>query len=374
VSDEIAEILAICLERMEVGASLESCLADYPHQAAELEPLLRMTQQMSSLSKVGPRPLFAQNARQNLEKQLITPQQPVTVHRQSRHTRPEPKLLPQSRLNLSWLKLAIAAMLALTATTGGVAYAAHSSNPGDVLHGLDIAMENVQLNLAPDVASKVQLRLEFASERLSEAQETFAENDVADGLEAMNEYGSEISAAAQLIGSADGADQDALLALLEAAQGVHQDVLTQLLDTVPDQAKDGIQNALDASSAPAGSPVPGGTGAPDGAGIPDEIGAPADAPGVDIRACASALSRETAQALVNLAKKHGADHQYVLQNFCALGTLERVEEMLSELDTAPTHVPPGPPSDVPGGPPDGVPGGPPDNVPGGKSDNAPVKP
>lgn len=399
MSDEIAEILANCLERMEAGASLEACLADHPHQAAELEPLLRMTQQMSPLSKVGPRPFFAQNARQNLEKQLITPHQPVTFPRRSRHTRQEPKLLRQKRLNMSWLKLAIAAVLALTATTGGVAYAAHSSNPGDVLHGLDIAMENVQLNLAPDVASKVQLRLEFASERLAEAQQTFAENDVADGLEAMNEYGSEISAAAQLIGSADGADQEALLALLEAARGVHQDVLTQLLATVPDQAKDGIQKALDASDNhgkpdeagnPNGTGNPNGSGNPannpngggnpndsdnpanpenpNGAGNPNETGNPnnGNAPGADIRACASSLSQETAQALVELAKQHGVDHQYVLQNFCVLGTLDQVREMLAGLENenVPTDVPAGPPSDVPNGPPDSVPGGPPDNVPG----------
>ena len=390
MSERIEEILAKCLERMEAGARLESCLADYPHQAAELEPLLRMTQQMSPLSKVGPRPFFAQNARRNLERQLVTPQEPVTFNRQSRHTRQEPKPLLQRRLKMSWLKLAIAAVLALTATTGGVAYAAHSSNPGDVLHGLDIAMENVQLNLAPDVASKVQLHLEFARERLTEAQETFAENDVANGLEAMNDYGSEISAAAQLIGGADGADQEALLALIAAAQGVHQDVLTQLLETVPDQAKDGIQKALDASSAPAGNPgfVPGetgapeGVGAPDGAGIPDDvgapngagapdntgapdgIGAPTDIPGVDVSACASSLSQEDAQALVDLAKQHGVDYLYVLQNFCVLGTLDQVREMLAGLENVPTGVPAGPPSDVPSGPPDSVPGGPSDNVPG----------
>jgi hypothetical protein len=71
------------------------------------------------------------------------------------------------------LQLMIAGVLALAATTGSAAYAANASNPGDALHGLDIAMENVQLNLAPDVASKVQLQLEFASERLAEAQRCF---------------------------------------------------------------------------------------------------------------------------------------------------------------------------------------------------------
>jgi hypothetical protein len=237
---------------------------------------------------------------------------------------------------------------------------------------------------------------------LAEAQETFAENDDAGGLEAVNEYGTEISAIAQLIGSADGADQEALELLLETAQGVHQDVLADLLDKVPEQAKESIQKALDASHGPedtlgftptdadspnaVGAPdnagAPNGAGAPEGVGAPDEAGAPVDAPGADISACAKSLSKETAQALVDLAKQHGADHQYVLENFCVLGTLEQVEETLSELQVPPTDVPAGPPSDVPGGPPSDTPGGqpsdppggPPSDIPGGPPINPPGKP
>src|SRR5574341_2009139 len=221
MSEAIADLLAKCLERMEAGASLEACLADFPKQAAELAPLLRMTQQMKPLTNVGPHPTFARSARLHLENQLVTSGKVVTFKRLNRHTSQEPKLLPQRRFSMSMLQFFIAAVLALAATTGGAAYAANASSPGDVLYGLDLAMENVQLNLAPDVSSKVQLRLEFASERLAEAQATFSENDVADGLEAMNEYGAEISAIAQLIGSSDGADQEALASLLEARSEEH---------------------------------------------------------------------------------------------------------------------------------------------------------
>ena len=404
MSKAIDEILAECLERMESGASLNSCLADFPEQAAELEPLLRMTEQMKHLTKAGPRPAFARSARLDLEAQLSTSGKAATLNGRTRHTRQMPGLLPQKRFSMSMLQLMIAAVLALTATTGGAAYAAHASSPGDFLHGLDLAMENAQLNLAPDVWSKVQLRLGFASERLAEARETFAHNDAADGLEAVNEYGTEISAIAQLIGSADGADQEALGLLLETTQSVHEDVLTNLLDTVPEQAKESIQKAIDASQAPETKPgfapgdtgapddvdtpngagTPDGVGAPDGTGAPDDAGAPdtVDAPGVDISACATSLSRESAQALVDLAKQHGVDHQYVLENFCAMGTLEQVEEMLTELQGPPTEVPAGPPADVPGGPPSDPPGrppsdppsGPPSDPPGGPPINPPGKP
>jgi hypothetical protein len=398
MSEAIEEILAICLDQMEAGASLESCLADFPEQAAELEPLLQMTQQMAHLTNVGPRPAFARGARLNLENQLGIAGEAVTFNGRNRHTRQKPKLFLQRRFSMSMLQLIIAAALALMGTTGGAAYAANASSPGDFLHGLDLALENTQLKLAPDVWSKVQLRLEFASERLGEAQETFAENKTTDGLEAVNEYGTEISAVAQLVGSADGADQEALALLLETAQGVHQDVLTNLLDKVPEQAKESIQKALEASHGREGNPgfaptdagapdtivVPNGIAAPESAGAPEDVGAPdnADAPGADISACATSLSKETAQALVDLAKQHGLDHQYVLENFCVTGTLERVEEMLSELQGPPTEVPAGPPADVLGGPPSDhpggipsdAPGGPPSDTPGGPPINPPGKP
>ena len=299
---------------------------------------------------------------------------------------------------MSVLQLVIAAVLAFAATTGGIVYAGNASGPGDVLHGLDLAMENAQLHLAPDVSSQVQLRLQFASERLAEAQAKFAEDDLTDGLEAVNEYGSEISAIAQLIGTADGAVQEQLAALLEAAQGIHQDVLTQLLDKVPDKAKEAIQSALDASNhtgqpdgtgkpenvgkpddtgKPEGVGNPDGTGRPEGVGNPNDTGNPnspngednpngagnsngVPAPGADISACANSLSQENAQALAELAKQQGLDYQYVLQNFCVLGTIEQVQEMVSSMQAPPTDVPAGPPSDTPAG----TPAGPPADHPG----------
>jgi len=394
MSEVIEEILAKCLEQMETGASLESCLTEFPNQAAELEPLLRITQQMKPLTNVGPRPTFARDARLELENQLAISGKAVTLNGRNRHTKQEPKLLFQSRFSMSMLQLIVAAVLALMATTGGAAYAANASSPGDFLHDLDLAMENARLNLSPDVWSKVQLRLEFASERLTEAQETFAKNNAPGGLEAVNEYGTEISAIAQLIGNADGADQEALGLLVETAQGVHVDVLMVLLDTVPEQARESIQIAIAASHTPDEIPgsVPSDSGAPEGAGAPadagateavgapDEVGAPNesgvpdDTFGTDISACANSLSKETAQALVDLAKEHDVDRQSVVENFCVVGTLEQVSEMLSELQGPPTDVPAGPPTDVPGGPPSDTPGGQPTDVPGGPPSDPPGGP
>ena len=42
------EILAICIEKIERGDSVESCLQQYPDERAELEPLLRLASALSS--------------------------------------------------------------------------------------------------------------------------------------------------------------------------------------------------------------------------------------------------------------------------------------------------------------------------------------
>ncbi len=267
MSDVLTEIVAECLERMESGASLESCLAAFPAQTAELEPLLRMTQQIGSLNAVGPRPAFARNARLHLENQLPMPEKAVTFERPNRRIKQKQKLFLQRRVRV--LQFALASLLALLAGTGGVAYAANASNPGDRLHGLDLAMEQIQLDLAATVSMKVKLRITFARERLNEAQVTFSKNDIANGTEAITDYGTEISDIAQLIGNADGADQEALTSLYESAHSVHQDVLTKLLDRVPPQAKAAIQRALQASHAPLDIPR----------GRPDSVGPPNQRPG-----------------------------------------------------------------------------------------------
>ncbi len=266
------EILAECLERLEAGVSVEACLAAFPGQAAELEPLLRMTQQVQSLTRIGPRPAFTQNARLRLENQLKMPEKAVTFRQPNRYIQQKPKLHMQRRLSLMQVLLAV--VLALTAGTGGVAYAANASNPGDPLHGVELAMEQAQFDLTPGLSHKVELRIAFAKKRLNEAQATFSKNDVTNGIEAMNEYGMETSNIALLIGSAHGADQAALTALVESALSTHETVLNNLLTKVPPQAQAAIQKALNASKAPFNIPA----GPPNGTGHPERT--PGPPPGV----------------------------------------------------------------------------------------------
>jgi len=75
------------------------------------------------------------------------------------------------------LQIIIITMLALSAATGGVVYASDTAEPGDLLYGLDQAVEQVHLNLAPNAEAAAEIHLEIASERLEEAQGRLAASD-----------------------------------------------------------------------------------------------------------------------------------------------------------------------------------------------------
>lgn len=62
MDDLLAAICATCLERMEAGATLDECLAAYPAERAQLEPLLRVAARLQALPRPGPLPAAAQAA------------------------------------------------------------------------------------------------------------------------------------------------------------------------------------------------------------------------------------------------------------------------------------------------------------------------
>ena len=55
---EFDDILAICLERLAKGESVETCLQSFPDEAAQLEPLLRM----AALMHDAPKPALSDEA------------------------------------------------------------------------------------------------------------------------------------------------------------------------------------------------------------------------------------------------------------------------------------------------------------------------
>jgi hypothetical protein len=355
MSESIEIIVEICLERMEAGASVESCLADYPNESAELEPLLRMTHQMKALAKIGPRAGFARKARLQIENQLAESEKAATFVRSEPSAARGQKLFIPMRLKKGLLQFVMAVVLVFSSATAGmVVYAANASDLSSPLHGVELAVENAQVNLSPDIASKVQLRLEFANRRLTEAQAAFLKSNTANGIEALNEYSNEISDAAQLVGNANGINQGALILTLQNAQAIHTQVLTNLLATVPDQAKEAIQKSLNGSSHLPNflKPTPGGSNQRNDigtstVGTSQEAGTPAGGTenSTDISACATSLSSQTARTLADLAQQYGVEYQYALRSYCSSGSLQTLQQQLS--GSAATPAQPGHSGDVP---------------------------
>jgi hypothetical protein len=263
---------------MEAGESLESCLSKNPGHADELEPLLRLAEYSGSLARIGPRPSFVKSAHIRLANQIRAPEFSVTPAPPVRRWWQKPMSAVQLRLGV--LQTILAVMLGLLVMSVGVAYAVDASEPGDILYGLDRALEQVLQNLVVSEGAELELRLSFAEERLLEAQSLFSVNDVLHGVQALDEYGALVSSFAHLIGSTQGEDQEILLALLETAQASHTDILTDLLGTAPEQAHESIQEAIQVSNLQIIDPssTPAVDVAPDDAGASDDFGPPVQTP------------------------------------------------------------------------------------------------
>src|SRR5205823_5023257 len=67
MDDGVAEILDMCLVRLEAGASVDACLSEHPQQRAELEAPLLIAATLTKL----PRPAMPAATRAALESQML---------------------------------------------------------------------------------------------------------------------------------------------------------------------------------------------------------------------------------------------------------------------------------------------------------------
>jgi hypothetical protein len=349
----IEEALAHCLGLIQQGeAGKEDCLAMFPAHNRELSTLLDNYTSIVSKFAVSPRSAFISRGRQEIISQILK-SQTVTFPGRFRTTLYKPKQ------NFDWrfkmIQIIIVTLLALSAVTGGAAYASDRSEPGDFLHGLDLAVEQLQLRFASNEKEAAQLHLLFAIERLDEVRGRLSEEDTENAEIALDLYGNEISALAQLVGGPGGADKEALLELVNAALSIHQIVLTGLLDVVPEQAVGAIQNALERSfiqfenfpGPPEGKGPPEVPGESENSGPPESAGPPENVPGLNFRACADNISEEDLQLLQQLSEEKGIALQALLRMYCAAGSLNHLMPLLPEAAT--NHPGGGPPAGGPAG-------------------------
>ncbi len=85
---------------------------------------------------------------------------------------------------------AFAALVILFVSSAGLASAAGSAVPGDVLYPVKLALENTGVGLAPNSAFKTKLQIELAGERMDEANGT---REPAAVKEALNQFHNQLA-------------------------------------------------------------------------------------------------------------------------------------------------------------------------------------
>ncbi len=309
MNNELEAILADCLDGLRSGElTVEDCLEQYPEHRAELRSLLALADRLSDASAVQPSPDFRRAARTRLIPKLAPRAlAAVTFSDRLRNLWAKPKaptLIRRPRM--AWV-VVVALVVALTGGGGvGLVYAADGSSPGSPLYGVDRAVESLRFALARSPEGRAELAMAFAEERLAELEDLIgADGSNANIQQAIDGYGENISQAAQALAvvaaTNDEARAEALANLLQQALSVHDEVLAEVQERVPEQAKDQVGRAIDASQAamqrldeifadgmPGGPPdeTPGGppdsaAGGPPGVapGVPDD---PSEGPPEDL--------------------------------------------------------------------------------------------
>ncbi len=143
---------------------------------------------------------------------------------------------------------ALGVVALLAAGTTGIAYAADGAVPGDTLYGIDRGVEQIEMSLTPNPNKALRLQVAFTNERLSEAEKLAERGDAGHLEEAIDSYDQSILDVTRLAETADEQSDESLSQLLDQTLSKHQARLEELLGKVPEQAKKGIERALEASS------------------------------------------------------------------------------------------------------------------------------
>ncbi|MGD2158608.1 MAG: DUF5667 domain-containing protein [Anaerolineales bacterium] len=228
MDDTLPQILADCLDAIDRGEmTLEECLAKYPQYRQELAAFLQIASRFKSAPPVPMRLEFRQNARARLLAQL-TDRHTVTFRERLRHIW-QIVIHNMRRRSAVTYSLIIAILVSLLGS--GIVSASDGARPGDVLYNIDQTIEAMQLNLA-DPEEAAYLQLDFASERLQEAEQLSMEGDQANVKIALEHYNKMILNVAKTIGQIEDAQQAALGDLLDQTLSVHEEQLARITSNI----------------------------------------------------------------------------------------------------------------------------------------------
>lgn len=192
----IEYIFEECLDAVLCGrASADACLDKYPDQAVELAGLLKTALGIVHSAELEPSPGARMRVRYALNEKLSD--------------------MGRSPVNkpfwrIGWANAVVTLVLSLSLGTGGLAFAAGGSMPGEMLYPLKTGMEQTLVNLIPGDDAKLKLYAAFNDRRVNEIMYLAGAGDSLAIAEVTSSLAANFSAAAVIQGSAAGKSVDLL--------------------------------------------------------------------------------------------------------------------------------------------------------------------
>ena len=129
----------------------------------------------------------------------------------------------------------------------GSVQAADQALPGDLLYFADTAIEEAHVLMALNDLSRVHLRLEFAEERLDEAQQKFAAGDTRNAAVALAGFEKQMREISVVVLNAKSEIKTQLGKMVAEFHEINSEVLLKLASSLPSENQEMIQQALGAS-------------------------------------------------------------------------------------------------------------------------------
>jgi len=151
-------------------------------------------------------------------------------------------------MNAFLITLALISVVVLVSPAFTSAATNAGVKPGSFWYGSDLAFEKINLFFTFNSEGKAKKALEYADERLAEAEAVAANNNTEAVKEAITNYESNIAFAAEKSKDVSGKEKaEALLTSIADNTSRHQEILADVLAKVPDGAKEAITKAIEAS-------------------------------------------------------------------------------------------------------------------------------
>jgi len=223
---EFDNILNECLERILVrGETVESCLLNYPEQAAELELLLETALASKEASVIKPRSEFRQRARHQFHSAL----QQMEIEKERRTF----SWLPQ------WATAVAAVLIVLLVGGGGTVAAANDSMPDEPLYPVKLSVEAVRLAFTPSAMGKAEMYVQLADERIEEIEAMAAKGKAEQVEQTADRLNNHLVAMAGLVAPQEAAIQKRDSATLQAPalpESATPEVATEVTESATEEA------------------------------------------------------------------------------------------------------------------------------------------